>query len=128
MPQELLDAVFDVRKDVNQLVIQVGRILREATGDPQTRLPSGSRRLIIAGLLEAEADPLRRQAFAWQILWETSRLQDFLRNPRRDELLLANTDMIKFRPDVFGRFIRRNEIIDRLGGDPELLRIASEQG
>ena len=128
MQKPLLDAVFDVRKDINQLVIQVGRILRESTGDPTARMPSGSRRRIIASLLEAEAGPLRQQAYAWQILWETSRLQDFLRNPRRDEILLANTDMIKFRPDIFGRFIRRNEIIDRLGGDPELLRIASEQG
>ena len=131
MPKEMLDAVFDVRKQIETLMITVGGNFREAAaraGEADARLPSGSRRRVIAALLEIETDPLRRAALGWQILWETSRLRDFLRNPRRDAILLANTDMVKFKPEIFGRFIRRNEIIDQLRGDPEILRIAAAQG
>lgn len=127
MPDEMLDEVFGFRGEFNNLMVQLGRLLRQESKEEDFKMPSGSRRNILTALLSAAETPLRKAAISFQILWESSKAREFLRNPRRDDILLANPDMIKFFPDTFARFVRRNEVIDALGSDPEIVRIAAGQ-
>jgi len=127
VPDALLQEIFKVRREANALINQLGISVFNQTGGQVDTLPDGTRRKLLGFLLQGATTPLRRTALAFQMLLE-SKAKDLLRNPRRDAILLENPDMIKFRPDVFGRFIRRREILANFADDPEIQRIAAGGG
>ncbi len=70
---------------------------------PDPSLPSGTSAAILRAMLAAETDPLKHGLISWETLWGRQQLQDFLRNPARDAVLVNNPDAIRFFHDRIWR-------------------------
>lgn len=124
MPKDLLQEVFNFRREFKALTIQVQR---QISGPVAVDMPEGLRRTLMLRLYNQATDPKRRAAILFETLWSNDKLKPILRNRARDAILVNNPDMIKFDPKTFAPFLARAEILNRLSGDPEIAAIAAGQ-
>lgn len=109
----------DLRVSVEQGLSPMRAVL-SISGTP---LPDGSRRAMIARLSSQTDNPTDKKLLSWMLLWDRQQLHDRLRNPKRDEILVANPDILLFYPDRI-RFLLSNRLLATpLGQNPQTLQI-----
>ena len=89
-------------------------------------LPTGVKAAITAQLASQLGNQRDKRLLYWQSLWEKEQYRDILRNPKRDEILINNPDVILFYPNRVRSLISSRLMLTSLVNDPKILDILNE--